>query len=71
MTIQDSNREIINLLAEGKTTKEVAAKLKMKTRTVIDRLETLKKKHHCTTITQLVLKIMNPNLKRLKDQENV
>lgn len=62
MTLQDSNREIINLLAEGKTTKEVAADLKMKTRTVVDRLETLKKKHGCTTITQLVLKVLGVNI---------
>lgn len=57
MTIQDSNREIINLLAEGKTIKEVAAEKKMKPRTVKDRLEKLRAQHDCRTNTQLILKL--------------
>jgi DNA-binding NarL/FixJ family response regulator len=57
MTIQESNKKIIELLCAGKVYKEIAADLGMKPRTIRDRIFELKKQYHCNTITQLVVKV--------------
>lgn len=63
MNITETNRKIIELLAEGKVYKEVAAELSMKTRTVIDRIQELKKQNDCRTVTQLVVKYVAQTIK--------
>lgn len=67
MTLQESNDQIINLLAEGKTYKEIAAALSMKYRTVYDRVTEMKKKNACATRDQLLLKLLNPVFGRMMD----
>lgn len=62
MKQDQSNLQIIKLLGDGFTTKEIGVKLSMKTRTVTDRIEQMKKKYHCRTVAQLVLSIVQYNL---------
>lgn len=57
MTIDESNARIIELLIEGKTTKEIAATVFLSTRTVESRLKRMRKQHNVITTIQLVLKI--------------
>lgn len=57
MNKAQTNNEIVKLLAAGKVYKEIAAELKMKTRTVIDRVQEMKKQNDCSTVTQLVVKL--------------
>lgn len=57
MTLQDSNHEILQLLAAGNTYKEVAAKVGKKPRTIKQRIRNLKDKHHCTSVPQLLVKL--------------
>lgn len=54
--LSESNSKIIENLAAGKVYKEVAAILGMNKRTVIDRVQEMKRRHECGTIAQLVLK---------------
>lgn len=54
-----TNQDIIRLLAEGKTAKEVAAELKMKRRTVVDRIQQMKATYKCLTVTQLVVTFLS------------
>ena len=63
MNITETNVKIIELLASGKVYKEVAAELNMKTRTVIDRIQELKKQNDCRTVTQLVVKYVAQTIK--------
>lgn len=63
MTLSESNNKIIELLATGKTYKEIAASLGMKYRTIVDRVEELKKKYSCLTRDQLLLKLLAPQTK--------
>jgi DNA-binding NarL/FixJ family response regulator len=65
MTLQESNNRIIDLLAAGKTVKEIAEVLSMSKRTVEDRIYELRKKEKCTTVTQLVMKLLNPVFGRM------
>ena len=65
MTLQESNNRIIELLAEGMTYKEIAATLSMKQRTVLDRVQEMKKKNECVSATQLVMKMLNPVFGRM------
>lgn len=65
MTLQESNTRIIELLAEGKTYKEIGAVLNMKYRTIVDRVEEMKKKNACLTRDQLLLKMLNPVFGRM------
>lgn len=63
--ITKTNQEIIELLAQGKTVKEVAAGMEMNRRTVEKRIGAMKKRFKCLTVTQLVvtlflLKVDNP-----------
>lgn len=62
MTIDESNKRIIELLAAGKTVKEIAAELHMKKRTVNDRIEMMKKKNESATITELVVNVLGLNV---------
>jgi DNA-binding NarL/FixJ family response regulator len=62
MSITETNKQIIQHLAAGKVYKEIAKELNMKTRTVIDRVENLKKKYSCTTVTQLVIEFNKPKV---------
>jgi DNA-binding CsgD family transcriptional regulator len=57
-----TNQNIIKLLAEGKTAKEVAADLKMNKYTVEKRIRTMKVKYHCLTVTQLVVTVLSIQL---------
>jgi DNA-binding NarL/FixJ family response regulator len=54
--MQEQNRKIIQLLAEGKTVKEVAHSIGLKKRTVHDRIQNLKRKFGAKSIAQLVVK---------------
>jgi len=65
MTIQESNNRIIQLLADGKTVKEVADLLSMPRRTVEDRILGMRKTNRCATVTQLVVKLTNPVFARM------
>lgn len=67
MTLQESNDKIIHLLADGKTYKEISAELGMKYRTIYDRVTEMKKKYHCGTRDQLVLKLLNPVFGRMME----
>lgn len=53
--MNNSNDNIIALLASGYTVKEVANNLGMKTKTVEWRIGAMKKRHKCKTVTQLVV----------------
>lgn len=64
MSIKVSNDEIVECLAIGMTVKEIADKLNMKERTVTDRIAGMKKANGCTSIAQLVLKIVAFKLTR-------
>ncbi|WP_276483570.1 hypothetical protein [Paraflavitalea pollutisoli] len=57
MTIQQSNSEILNLLSEGKTYKEITAQLKIPYRTICHRISQLKKVHNCVSLAQLLVKL--------------
>lgn len=61
-----TNQDIIRLLAEGKTAKEVAAELDIKTKTVRNRLRKMRKDYHCITITQLVVTVLSLNIDGLR-----
>lgn len=50
-----TNRTIVELLAKGKTVKEIASDMKMNLHTVTKRITTMKKKNNCLTVTQLVV----------------
>jgi len=65
MTLTESNSKIIELLAAGKTYKEIAAILGMKYRTIYDRVTELKRKHDCLTRDQLIVKLLLGNLATL------
>jgi DNA-binding NarL/FixJ family response regulator len=65
MTFEESNARIIELLAKGKTVKEVAVDLNMNKRTIKARIDGLKRKHQSATITQLVLKVVMFNLSHI------
>lgn len=54
--------EIIKLLAEGKTVKEIASITGINKRTIEKRIEVLKKKNGCLTVTQLVVKLLLSDL---------
>lgn len=56
MTLQESNERIIELLVAGKTHKEIAVDLNMKKGTISRRIERLRKREDCLTVTQLVVK---------------
>jgi DNA-binding CsgD family transcriptional regulator len=51
--------DMIKLLSEGKTVKEVAVITGENKRTIEKRIEVLKKKNKCLTITQLVVKLLS------------
>jgi DNA-binding NarL/FixJ family response regulator len=58
----NTNDQIIQLLGSGFTVKEVAAMLKMKTKTVEKRISTMKRKQDCKTVTHLVVKWLGLSL---------
>jgi two-component system, LuxR family, response regulator FixJ len=51
-------REVLNLILEGKLNKEIAAELRLSTRTIEDRRAKLMKKMHATCIAELVQMVM-------------
>lgn len=57
MTIQESNNQIIDLLASGRTVKEIAGALDISAKTVSWRIAKMKKELGCTSTTQLVVKV--------------
>lgn len=61
-TLNQTNQQIIQLLAAGKTVKEVAAVLAMKQRTVTDRIQEMKIRFRCANATQLVVTLLSLNL---------
>lgn len=63
MNLSESNIKIIELLAAGKTYKEIAAILEMKYRTIYDRVTELKRKHQCLTRDQLLVKMLSAQTK--------
>ena len=54
MNITESNSKIIELLAKGKTVKEIAADLDLSPRTVQERIDHMRKDHNCRNVTHLV-----------------
>lgn len=56
--LQPTNQEIIRLLAEGKTVKEVAHVLAVKPETVTKRIQRMKALHRCLSVTQLVVRVL-------------
>lgn len=65
MTLQESNNRIIEMLAEGKTAKEIARELAMSRRSVEGRIYRMRKKEQCASATQLVAKLLNPVFGRM------
>lgn len=63
MTFQESNTKIIELLSQGKTYKEIAAELDMKPRTVLDRVQEMKRRNECVSRDQLLVKWLQNMLK--------
>lgn len=59
--ISEHNQNIILLLSQGKTIKEVAKELNMKYMTVVKRVEKMKKDYSCVNTTQLVVTILSFN----------
>lgn len=56
-----TNRSIVELLAAGKTVKEIAAEMQIKSRTVKAKIKRLREIHACVNTTQLVAKLItNP-----------
>lgn len=60
-TLTEKNQKIIQLLAHGKTIKEVANEINMKAKTVKARIERMRKDYSCTNTTQLVVTILSLN----------
>jgi DNA-binding NarL/FixJ family response regulator len=61
-TLTEKNQKIIELLAGGKTIKEVASDINMKAKTVKARIERMRKDYRCTNTTQLVVTILSLHL---------
>ncbi len=61
MTIQQSNEQIIDLLAKGKTYKEISAEIGMALRTIEHRIHKMKQQHACLNRDQLLIKLLKPN----------
>jgi len=55
--MNEQNKRIIELLAEGKTQKEVAAILKLTKWAVVDRIRTMREKNRCANVTELIAKL--------------
>lgn len=51
-----SNQDILDLLSEGKSAKEVGKVLNMSRRTVEKRIENMKEIYNCSNIVQLCVK---------------
>jgi DNA-binding NarL/FixJ family response regulator len=62
MSITETNKQIIQLMGEGNTDKEIADQLKLPVRTIQKRVSTMLKKNACRTRTQLVLKVVLFNI---------
>lgn len=58
-TLTEKNQNIIRLLSEGKTIKEVANEVKMKPKTVKARVERMRKDYHCINTLQLVVTVLS------------
>jgi DNA-binding NarL/FixJ family response regulator len=60
--MNNTDTEILRLLANGCTTKEVAGKVYRSPEAIRDRLHKLRKKHGCKNTLQLIAKLINLNL---------
>lgn len=65
MNLSESNSKIIELLADGKTYKEIVKITGMKYATIFDRIKELKKLHGCATRDQLLVKMLALQTKSL------
>lgn len=54
MKIDSTDQEILKLLTEGMTAKEISASLKITAKAVEKRIERMKKKNDCRTKSQLI-----------------
>lgn len=57
--MKDLDKKIIQLIADGKTAKEIGAQLNLSRRTIEDRLEKLRFKYDCKKTIQLVKLLEN------------
>lgn len=57
--MKDLDKKIIQLIAEGKTAKEIGEQLNLSKRTIEDRLDKLRFKHDCKKTIQLVKLLEN------------
>ena len=65
-----TNEQIIDLLAAGQRLPEIGKVHGMKYKTLERRMEKLKEKHNCKTITQLVLKLKISGEHTIEEQPN-
>lgn len=56
--MNEQNKRILELLSEGKALKEIADIIGMKERTIEKRLDNMRRKEHCRSTIQLVVKIL-------------
>lgn len=57
--MKDLDKKIIQLIADGKTAKEIGVQLNLSRRTIEDRLEKLRFKYDCKKTIQLVKLLEN------------
>jgi DNA-binding NarL/FixJ family response regulator len=60
--ISESSKQILALISDGMTNKEIADRMQMNKRTVDDRISRLMKTLHCSNRTQLALKTVMFNI---------
>jgi DNA-binding CsgD family transcriptional regulator len=65
-----SNTELIDLLAAGHNGPEICQMRDMKIRTFERRMERLRAKHKCKTVTQLVVKLKLSGVSTTDEQPN-
>jgi DNA-binding NarL/FixJ family response regulator len=68
MKIKDQNMQIIRLMGDGETDKEIADKMSMPIRTIRARISSMLKKWDCKNRTQLVLKVVLFNIDSFADK---
>jgi len=55
--LDDIDKKILNLIADGKSVKEIAWKVGMKARQVDYRIKAMRKYYECTSVPQLIIKL--------------
>jgi len=58
---KENQKIIVQLLADGKTVKQIAGELNMNCRTLEGWIYKLRKNHKCDNVTQLAVKILSSN----------